>query len=332
MLQKNKQQIIQETDSSEQESILGEKRKTRKKQPPKGSRWMILILFLLTLVVTGIFYLKTALPPLWQKWTAPLIISNVKPEDKFDASSVLAEIQNLTKDLRGKYGFYVYELKDNNSYGLYQNEVFPSASLMKLPVILCFYQEVEKGNLSLIGEYSLKEKDKVSGAGILQGKTVGTTYTYQQLIEYMGQYSDNTAFKVMRGILTDEKIQKTIDKLGMKNTSLVNFETSPEDIGLFFKELYQGEIISDLHKDSLLKFLTKTAFENWLPAGLPKDIKIAHKIGKDIGTFSDGGIVFTDKPYVIVVMSKDAKETEANEFLPKINGSVWEWENSVKSL
>ena len=117
-----------------------------------------------------------------------------------------------------------------------------------------------------------------------------------------------------------------------KNTSLANFVTSPEDIGLFFKELYQGEIMSDSHKDSLIKFLTKTAFENWLPAGLPKDIKIAHKIGKDIGTFSDGGIVFTDKPYVIVVMSKDAKETEANEFLPKISGSVWEWENSEKSL
>ena len=143
----------------------------------------------------------------------------------------------------------------------------------------------------------------------------------------MGQYSDNTAFKVMRQILGDDKIQQTIDDLGMTKTSLEDFETSPADIGLFFQKLYQGKIINHENRDELLEFLTKTAYEDWLPAGVPKKIKVAHKIGRDTGTFSDAGIIFTDKPYIIVIMSKEAREIEANEFLPKISSLVWDFEN-----
>jgi beta-lactamase class A len=115
----------------------------------------------------------------------------------------------------------------------------------------------------------------------------------------------------------------------MKKTSLTEFETSPGDIGLLFQKVYKGEVISDSHQSEFLKFLTKTAYENWLPAGLPEDIKISHKIGKDQGTFSDGGIIFGTQPYILVVISKDAREDEANKILPAISSSVWAWERSA---
>ena len=317
---------------AEQEAIPEVKpllKRPRKKQPPKGGRWSIVIFFLLTLLAIASVYLKTNLPVFWQKITAPLIISNKQANLRFEATSVLDQIQSLTKDLRGKYGVYVYELDDKNQYGVYQNEKFPAASLMKLPVMLLFYQELEEGKIDPEAKYTLKENDKVLGAGILQGKSVGTVYTYRQLVEYLGQYSDNTAFKVMRQILGDEKIQQTIDDLGMTKTSLEDFETSPTDIGLFFQKLYQGKIITTENRLELLDFLTKTAYEDWLPAGVSKKIKVAHKIGRDTGTFSDAGIVFADKPYIIVIMSKEARETEANEVLPKISQAVFDFENSL---
>ena len=315
---------------AEQEAIPEVKpllKRPRKKQPPKGGRWSIVIFFLLTLLAIASVYLKTNLPLFWQKITAPLIVTSKQVSLRFDATPVLDQIQSLTKDLRGKYGVYVYELDDKNQYGVYQNEEFPAASLMKLPVMFLFYQEVEEGKINPEAKYTLKENDKVLGAGILQGKSAGTVYTYRQLVEYMGQYSDNTAFKVMRQILGDEKIQQTINDLGMTKTSLEDFETSPTDIGLFFQKLYQGKIITTENRDELLDFLTKTAYEDWLPVGVSKKIKVVHKIGRDTGTFSDGGIVFADRPYIIVVMSKDAREIEANEVLPKISSLVWDFEN-----
>jgi len=333
MIFKTEQQAIPEVNPLGQKIVPGEKKKTRKKQPPKGGRWTIVFLFGLTLLAITIFYLKSEIPLLWQKITSPLIITSSRvSKPKFDPSLVLNSVKNLTKDLRGEYGLYVYRFDDQNEYGLHHNESFSAASLMKLPVMLLFYQEVEKGNLDPETKYVLKENDKVLGAGILQGKASGSTYTYKQLVEFMGQYSDNTALKVMRQVLGDAKIQETIDELGMTKTSLKDFTTTPTDIGKFFRRLYRGGIISVEHRDEMLNFLTKTAFEDWLPKGIPGNIKVAHKIGKDLGTFSDGGIVLADKPFVMVMMSKNAREIEANEVLPKISGLVWGWESSQESL
>jgi len=309
------------------------KKPVRKEKAGNGRR-VIIGLFLTTVVVSLGFWLKTEIPGLWEKITSPLVISDIPLQKKFDPSSVLTEIENLTKGLRGTYGVYVYQLDGKNEYGIHQGEIFPAASLMKLPVMLTLYQEAQlrqgsAGQASvdfLETKYKLTEKDKINGAGILQGKPVGSTYTYRQLAEFMGQYSDNTANNILVKVLGQEKIQQTISKLGMTKTSFKNYTTTPEDIGIFFCQLYQGGVVNNQHREEILKFLTKTAFEDWIPAGLANDIRVAHKIGKDTGTFSDAGIIFVQKPFILVIMSKNTKESEAKEVLPKITQVVWEFE------
>ena len=309
------------------------KKPVRKEKAGNGRR-VIIGLFLTTVVVSLGFWLKTEIPGLWEKITSPLVISDIPLQKKFDPSSVLTEIENLTKGLRGTYGVYVYQLDGKNEYGIHQGEIFPAASLMKLPVMLTLYQEAQlrqgsAGQASvdfLETKYKLTEKDKINGAGILQGKPVSSTYTYRQLAEFMGQYSDNTANNILVKVLGQEKIQQTISKLGMTKTSFKNYTTTPEDIGIFFRQLYQGGIVNKENQDEILRFLTKTAFEDWIPAGLANDIRVAHKIGKDIGAFSDAGIVFGRQPFVLVIMSKDAKESEAKEVLAKITQVVREFE------
>ena len=335
MVLKTEQEIIPQVKpllKGKLEKDEGKEKRSKKKQPPKGSRWSIIVFFILTLFLIALFWLKTSLPVLWENLTVPLVITSSHDQNNFNVSSVLKNVQGLTRNLQGEYGLYVYDFSSKNEYGFLQKEIFPAASLMKLPVMLCFYQEVEKGKLKLETQYILAEKDKVSGAGILQGKPAGSVYSYQQLLELMGQYSDNTAFKVIRGILGDAKIQQTIDNLDLNQTSLKDFGTTPQDMGLLFQKLYQGKIINTAHYDQMLGFLTKTAFENWLAAGLPNDVSVAHKIGKDLGVFSDGGIVLAKQPYVIIIMSKGAVESQANEVLPKISQQIFDFQNSLDSL
>jgi beta-lactamase class A len=308
------------------------------KLPPKESKrpkrqpgdWKVIaVVFGITVLLSAVFYLRTEAKIIWQKLTTPMVITQgAKPGVKvFDASSVLAEVKSLTANLRGTYGFYVYELTDGNEYGQNQTMVFPAASLIKLPVILTLYKEAEAGRIDLETKYTLKEADKIGGAGFLQNKVAGTTYTYRQLAEFMGHYSDNTAFGIVRKLLGDAKIQSVIDGLGMSKTSLAKNETSPEDVAKLFRQLYEGKVLNEKDKNEVLTFLTKTVFEDWIPAGIPTDIQVAHKIGKDVGTFSDGGIVFGPKPFVLVIMSKDAREEEAVAVLPKISKAVWEFGN-----
>lgn len=243
-----------------------------------------------------------------------------------NTTEITKEVSGMVSGLQGDYGLYVFNLTTKYSYGLLESETFIAASLMKLPVILALYKEVERGVLSLDSTHVLAQADKRSGAGSMQYKPAGTTFTYGQMVKLMGQQSDNTAFVVFRKILGDENIQTVIDNLGMVGTSVAKNETTPADIGLFFRKLYGSNIVTREHRDEILSFLTKTAFEDRIPAGVPADVRVAHKIGSEVGVFSDAGIVFTDRPFVLVIMSKNAKELEAKTALPEITKAVWEFE------
>jgi beta-lactamase class A len=239
-----------------------------------------------------------------------------------------AKILALTSKLKGKYGVYTYNLTTKSAFTYNAGDIYTAASLMKLPVILTLYQEAEAGRIDLEAKYVLQQEDKRGGAGSLQSKVNGTTYTYKKLAELMGQLSDNTAYMAMRRILGDEKIQQTIDNLGMSKTSLSDDKTTPEDMGLFFRKLYSGSIVTRTHRDEILSFLIDTAYEDRIPKGIPVGIKVAHKIGNEVGVISDAGVVFAPKPFVIVLMSGEILEKEALDVLPKITQIIWDFETA----
>lgn len=305
-----------------------------KRVKSEGRKW-VLVLLVFTFVASLGFWIwgevqggRTGIiSPVGEKTTTISKREEEPPKVQKDTKATEDKIRELVKDSKGTYGIYVYNLTDKQSFGLNQDEVFPAASLIKLPVTLALYQKAEKGEIELETKYVLKEADKRTGAGIIQYKPAGTVYTYRKLAELMGQQSDNTAFQVIRSLLGDEEIQKTIDNLGMSKTSLSKNETSPMDIGLFFRKFYSQSLLTRNHRDEILDYLTKTAFEDRIPAGVPEEVRVAHKIGNETGSFSDAGIVFGKEPFILVILSREALEKEALKVLPEITKAVWEFEN-----
>ena len=240
------------------------------------------------------------------------------------------EILDLIKNLQGIYGVYVEDLETGASFGINQDQVFTAASLIKLPVFVAVYQEIEKGSISLDTKYQILDTDKVSGAGSMYYQPAGTLYTYEEMLELMGKQSDNTAFNVFVKLLGEKKIQTVIDGLGMSKTSFVENETTAENVGRFFRELYRGNLpagrqgqVNRKNQGEMLSYLTDTSFEERIPAGIPDEVRVAHKVGTEIGVISDAGIVFGERPFVLVIMSEGVKESEAKEVLPKIAEIVW---------
>lgn len=259
-----------------------------------------------------------------------IIIGNkngkIDDNNKEKSEKVVKDFKDATKNLSGTYGLYVVRLDEGLNYGVYENELFIAASLVKLPVIATLYKEVEKGSIGLDTKYILKDSDKISGSGSLQYKKAGSVFTYRQLVELMGKQSDNTAFRIIKKVLGDEKINRKISEIGMTQTSLTDNKTSPYDIGLFFKKLWNKEIVSEKSRDVILASLTDTIYENWLVAGVPKEIKVAHKYGREIHVVNDAGIVFAKNPYVVVVLTKGVVEREADEVFPKLSKIIYERE------
>lgn len=242
-----------------------------------------------------------------------------------DVEDLIKEVQKITYRASGVYAFYVVDLVSGETYGSGENEVFQAASLIKLPVMAAMYNEHERGRLNLDGNYALKQEDKIPGAGIAYLEEPGTIYTYRDLVVLMGKHSDNTAFNVSRKLMGDEFIDSYISSIGMRNTSILSNETTPRDIGRFFRRLWEGRIISTEHRNELLDSLTNTDFETLIPSAI-SDAKVAHKYGREDLVINDAGIVLSDHPYVLVIMSKGIEEREAPEIIGQIASLIHSFE------
>lgn len=327
-----------EVGQTEEQSLPGiapVKRVMAAKKPKavSGSRWSIALLLLISVLLCLIFYFSTNTQEISKNLLVPIntAASLFKTEPAQEANRdllVVAEIKKLTDSLQGQYGFYVERLSRGDSYGLAQSQIFPSASLMKLPVMVSVYLAAEQGKFTLNDNYVLRPEDKRSGAGFLYTQANGKVWTYRQLVCLMGEYSDNTAFTAMRNILGDSYINQTIGGWGLSQTSLAEFETSPADMGKFFSTLYRGKKLSLENRNEILDCLTDTQYEDRIPAGVPTDIKVSHKVGTDSGVYADAGIIFSRNPYVLVIMTEGAFEKEALEVVPKMTKIIWEHENS----
>jgi beta-lactamase class A len=300
---------------------------------PREKRKVRLVLLVLwggTLGLIGIALGYRELPRLWQKFdTSTTVVSQqFSPVPTATPTPAMEKerkaLEEILKPLRGTYGIYLQDLSSKNILAINAKKQFTAASLIKLPVMLTLYREAEAGRINLETVYRLQEADRRGGAGSLQYKPAGYEITYRKLAEFMGKQSDNTAFSILSRILGEDKIQTVIDSLGMRETSFEENLTTPEDIGIFFERLYRGRVVSDKNRDEILGFLTDTIWEERIPAGLPKGVKTAHKIGSETRVVSDAGIIFSEKPFILAILSQEVNEIEANKALVEITKKIYE--------
>jgi len=315
--------------------MFGEKSPKEKKQ----ARLTAAFVFLLTLSLIALASVGRTLPALWAKIISPVVVvsqqfspvspvvPSVTPNPAIEQSKKI--LKETLDSLQGEYGLYYENLETKESFSLNGQRKFPAASLIKLPTILTLYTEAEAGRINLETIYKLAQKDKRDGAGSLYYQPVGYSVSYRQMARLMGQQSDNTAYHVISTVLTGSKIQALITNLGMKNTNFADQITTPEDIGLFYRTLYQGKIVSSKSQEEIFSFLTNSNWEDRIPAKLPKNLKVVHKIGSLVGVYSDAGIVFAVKPYILVVMSENANEIEAKKILPEISEKIYEMNEKI---
>ncbi len=253
----------------------------------------------------------------------PTYIDEGKEEMQERATQILSGVDEITKTLSGVYGVYIIDLNSDFSFGVHEDEVFKAASLIKLPVMAGMYMQAEQGEFDMDDIYSLREEDKVAGAGSLYGQPAGTGLTYRELVEYMGKESDNTAFRASVNILGEERVSGIIKEIGMTNTSEETNNTTPRDIGIFFQKLWKKRLVNTENTQEIMDALTDTVYENWLAAGITDDVVVAHKYGRELHTVNDAGIVFIDNPYVLVIVTKGVVESEADKTLPEISKFIF---------
>ncbi|MDO6437182.1 serine hydrolase [Cyclobacterium sp. 1_MG-2023] len=208
----------------------------------------------------------------------------------------------------------------------------PSASIIKIPLLIYFMKNVEEGLISLNDSYQLKSSDKVGGSGELQFKPSGFSVTYEYLAKEMIRVSDNTATNIIIRRLGLKPFQDWLKAKGYIHTQLnrymMDFEAiekgqqnylSPKEMNRLLLTLYDGDLLTKTSSLKVINYLKNCEDNRALPHQIPDGVAIAHKTGTLDYVRGDAGIIFGKKPIFITVLVENFSEIpEADSIISTI--------------
>lgn len=223
---------------------------------------------------------------------------------------------NLKRDLEGKVarfrgtvGLVIKDLNTGREITFNEGRSIPSASLVKIPIMLSCFYAAQDGKIRLSDEVKLKYSQRVGGSKVLGNKPIGSVFTVEELLHPMITQSDNAAANVLIDLLGFDTLNAYFKKMGLKDTNLarrmMDFKerregeenyTTAEDMAYLLEVLYNKKFINSEISGKCLELLGQQKINDRIPKKLPREgAFIAHKTGLERHICHDVGIVFTDK-------------------------------------
>ena len=242
-------------------------------------------------------------------------------------------ISRQTASYKGRAGIVIKDLETGWVYTCQSERLFPSASMVKIPIMAAVFQAVHDGKISLDQMVTMTSRDQVSGSGILKTMPLGSRYSVRKLMRLMITRSDNTAANMLISLVGRNYINSYFKRIGLKNTNLsrkmmdfsqrrkgVENYTTARDVSLLLEKMYKGSFINAKVSRQCLALLKLQKVKDRIPRQLPKEVVVAHKTGLERSVCHDAGIVFTEKgDFLICILtkSKGAFRT-SKEFIARI--------------
>ena len=285
--------------------------------------------------------------------SAAFIYYKTVSKEAAEKCRILEERRTAWKSLEGRLqvdaascagvipGIIVVDLSTGWRIEVNPDRLFPSASLVKVPIMASCFFAAAGNRLDLDKRIRLCRRDKVSGSGVIKNLPDGSVFSVNELMSIMISRSDNTASNLLIGCLGQDYLNETFRKLGLRNTNLArkmmdftsrkqgreNY-TSARDIAFLLEEIYYGRLINREYSGQCLAMLKAQKIRDRIPADLPRDIQVAHKTGLEYGVCHDAGIVFMPEgDFLICVLTKHSYKNSypAKRFIARIAGKVYEF-------
>ena len=203
-----------------------------------------------------------------------------------------------------KVGIVYYDLERDQKIAINEENVFTAASTVKVQMNMIAYQWVNEGKLSLDEELNyVKSKHWEAGTGKLQGENKSQPIKVQKLLDYSIMYSDNVATRmIMERLGTNKNVRAIANQMAGTNTDTSQNKITAEEEFRLLKLLYEKR--NDKYYAHLIEVMKNTIFHDRIDKYIPQEL-VAHKIGDYATYVNDVGIIFTEKPYILVVYTNE---------------------------
>ena len=223
-------------------------------------------------------------------------------------------LEQIAESVDGVMGYEVLDLTTGQRFGRLRDEIFPTASTIKLAILYELFKQADEGRLKLDDAIPLGRQHVVGGAGVLRELTA-PAMPLRDYATLMIVLSDNTATNVVIDAVGVDKVTERVRAMGLRSTRLrrrmmdtdaarrgdENVST-PADITSLLAAIERGEGLSRASHDGLLRILKMTK-SSPMRRSVPSTIEVANKPGTLEGVATDAGIVYVRRrPYIFCAM------------------------------
>lgn len=256
------------------------------------------------------------------------------------------KIEALILDFHGEIGVYVKDIKRNKVVDIRGDSVFPTASMVKIPILIGVMDKIERGELQYHEELFYKDSLLYEGVDILGSFKNEQKIDLSKVVMLMLTMSDNTASLWLQSLAgTGTRINIILDSLGFRNTRVNSRtpgreeyrsvygwgQTSPREMAGILEKIYKHEVINVKSSDKMLRLLSRNYWDEQALSVIPPTIKVFSKNGAVDASRSEVLLVNAPgNPYVFCICTKNNKdeswtsENEAWVLIRKISAVLWD--------
>ena len=256
-------------------------------------------------------------------------------------------LEDLTKDFEGVAGVYVYNLATGKEAGVNADTIFPTASIVKVPILLGIFDKIEKGEYKLHEPLVYDAERAYGGSGVMQFFKDSTKTDLRTLAALMITYSDNTTSLWLQELSGGgAEINKLMEEMGMEHTRVNSRtegrediwkiygwgQTTPREMSNLLVKIRNREAISPRASDEMYRMLTNSFYTDYSLSQIPPYVQTAAKQGMVNESRSE--LVMVNAPsgdYVFYFASKNNKDqswefnNEAWQLSRKISSYLWNY-------
>jgi beta-lactamase class A len=256
------------------------------------------------------------------------------------------QVQDMTAGFKGDVGIYVKDLHTGKTVSINADSIFPTASMVKVPILIGIIDKLNKGELKYHQELTYKDSLFYAGSDLLASLKHNEKVELSKVIMLMLTTSDNTASLWLQSLAgTGTRINQILDSIGYTATRVNSRtpgreagrdkfgwgQTSPKEMATMFEALANRNLLDTASSEKMLRLLGRNYWDEEALSQIPPDVFVASKNGAVNASRSEVMYVSgKNARYVFCICTKNNKDTswgsqnEAWELARKVSKLLWE--------
>ncbi|MFZ6013945.1 MAG: serine hydrolase [Bacteroidota bacterium] len=238
------------------------------------------------------------------------------------------QLQLLVKDFKGEVGIYVRHLQSGKTAMINADTVFPTASMIKVPITIGMFDRIEKGEIDYHAVMTYKDSLLYEGEDLLGSFKDGEKIALSKVLMLMITTSDNTASLWCQSLAgTGTAINTWLEQHGYQSTRVNSRtpgreanrtkygwgQTTPREMAELLASIREGRVVSARASERIYRNLIRIYYDTEALSQIPPFVQAASKQGMVDRSKSE--VVLVNAPhgdYVFCVITKNQQDQEWN--------------------